>query len=78
MNEMPSLTSARHRDNLEKCLKCLKNYLDKKDSSNSDQKDYAIDAEELRLAIKWLGSITGHVTTENVLDVIFKDFCIGK
>ncbi len=78
MSEMPSLTSARHRDNLEKCLKCLRNYLDKKNSVNFYQQDYAMEAEELRLAIKWLGSITGHVTTENVLDVIFKDFCIGK
>jgi tRNA modification GTPase len=76
MSEMPSLTTARHRDNLEKCLKCLKNYLNKKDSSN--HQDYALNAEELRLAIKWLGLITGHVTTENVLDVIFNDFCIGK
>ena len=34
--------------------------------------------EELRLAIQEIGKITGHVDVEEYLEVIFKDFCIGK
>lgn len=35
-------------------------------------------AEELRLAARALGRLTGRVDVEDVLDVIFRDFCIGK
>ncbi|MFB3102709.1 MAG: hypothetical protein ACE1ZV_05540, partial [Alphaproteobacteria bacterium] len=35
-------------------------------------------AEDIRLAVRSLGRITGRVDVEDVLDVIFRDFCIGK
>ena len=35
-------------------------------------------AEELRAALTSLGKLTGRVDVEEVLDVIFRDFCIGK
>ena len=35
-------------------------------------------AEELRTAAHALGRLTGRVDVEDVLDVIFRDFCIGK
>jgi tRNA modification GTPase len=35
-------------------------------------------AEELRLAARHLGRLTGKVDVEDILDVIFRDFCIGK
>jgi len=35
-------------------------------------------AEELRLAARSLGRLTGRVDVEDVLDAIFRDFCIGK
>ena len=35
-------------------------------------------AEELRLAIAEVGRITGRVGVEEILDVVFQDFCIGK
>ena len=35
-------------------------------------------AEELRLATRALGRITGRVDVEDLLDVIFREFCIGK
>ena len=37
-----------------------------------------IRAEQLRLASNALGRITGRVDVENLLDVIFSEFCIGK
>lgn len=35
-------------------------------------------AEDLRLAVRALGRITGAVDVEDLLDIIFRDFCIGK
>jgi tRNA modification GTPase len=35
-------------------------------------------AEDLRLAWRSLGRITGRVDVEDLLDVIFRDFCLGK
>ena len=32
----------------------------------------------VRIVINELGRITGHVDVEDFLDVIIKDFCIGK
>ena len=60
-----------------KCFECIENYL--VGSTKDDEfKDIVLLAEELREAAKWLGMITGSITNEHVLDVIFKDFCIGK
>jgi tRNA modification GTPase len=35
-------------------------------------------AEELRIAAQALGRLTGRVDVEDLLDKIFRDFCIGK
>jgi tRNA modification GTPase len=35
-------------------------------------------AEQLRLAASGLGRLTGRVDVEDILDVIFRDFCVGK
>ena len=35
-------------------------------------------AEHLRLAARALGKLLGRVDVEDILDVIFRDFCIGK
>ncbi|GEO80042.1 tRNA uridine-5-carboxymethylaminomethyl(34) synthesis GTPase MnmE [Pararhodospirillum oryzae] len=35
-------------------------------------------AEDMRLALRALGRLTGQVGVEDVLDVIFRDFCLGK
>jgi len=40
--------------------------------------DAELVAEELRLAARALGRLTGRVDVEDILDVIFRDFCIGK
>jgi tRNA modification GTPase len=33
---------------------------------------------ELRLAVSAIGEIVGKTTTEDLLDLIFSQFCIGK
>ena len=37
-----------------------------------------IRAEHLRLALLEIGAILGFVDIEQILDVLFRDFCIGK
>lgn len=44
----------------------------------SDALELDIRAEHLRSAAQALGRITGRVDVENLLDVIFSEFCIGK
>jgi tRNA modification GTPase len=34
--------------------------------------------EELREAVKCFGKLLGKIDVEEILDVLFKDFCIGK
>jgi tRNA modification GTPase len=67
---VPLLTRARHRAALEEARAALQRSLD---ASLPELK-----AEDLRLAWRALGRITGSVDVEDLLDVIFADFCIGK
>ena len=67
------VTRERHRNKLNDCLKEIDNFL-KKDQN----KDIEMAAEDLRLATRHLGAIVGKVDVEEILDSIFKDFCIGK
>lgn len=66
----PALTRARHRELLEGCAASLARAL-KAESAE-------LVAEDLRLAARSLGAITGHIDVEKILDAIFRDFCIGK
>ncbi|XP_069041979.1 tRNA modification GTPase GTPBP3, mitochondrial [Lepisosteus oculatus] len=68
----PSLTQARHRSHLQQCCQGLAQYRWYR------ERDLALAAEGLRLALTSLGRITGRVGAEEILDVIFRDFCIGK
>ncbi|KAM3876324.1 5-taurinomethyluridine-[tRNA] synthase subunit GTPB3, mitochondrial [Diretmus argenteus] len=68
----PSLTQARHRAHLQHCVAALAQYQRYRDI------DLALAAEGVRLALTSLGRITGRVGAEEILDIIFKDFCIGK
>jgi len=64
------LTRARHREALTACLDNLTRAL------QATQAD--LRAEDVRLAVRSLGRITGRVDVEDLLDMIFRDFCIGK
>jgi tRNA modification GTPase len=68
--EAPLLTRARHRQALEEAAASLQRSL----SATLPE----LRAEDLRLALRSLGRITGAVDVEDLLDVIFRDFCIGK
>ncbi len=64
------ITRARYRTALKECAACLARSL--------HVAELELKAEELRLAARALGRITGRIETDELLDVIFRDFCIGK
>ena len=66
----PLLTRARHQHHLQGCLDALGHY--------KQAKDLALAAEALRVARGHLTRITGGGGTEEILDIIFRDFCVGK
>ena len=35
-------------------------------------------AEELRYAAQAIAKVTGRIDVENILDIVFSEFCIGK
>ena len=66
----PAVTRIRHRRALEDCCTALERAL------GAELPE--LTAEDLRLALRALGRLTGQVDVEDILDVIFRDFCIGK
>jgi tRNA modification GTPase len=67
------LTRERHRKALISTQTSLDRIL-----AESGKNGEEIIAEELRSAAQSLGRLTGRVDVEDVLDAIFRDFCIGK
>lgn len=72
LTEVPSLTRARHRENLKSALTHIDRYL------NADHSELELLSEDLRMAARDIGKITGMVDVEEILEKIFKEFCIGK
>ncbi|MFO1060235.1 MAG: tRNA uridine-5-carboxymethylaminomethyl(34) synthesis GTPase MnmE [Dongiaceae bacterium] len=70
LTEAPSLTRARHRATLAACRAAL--------ARAADAALPELAAEDLRLAVRELGRLTGRVDVEDLLDRIFAEFCIGK
>jgi len=67
------ITRERHRNHLNECVNYLENFVAKHEKEDFDKA-----AEDLRLATRQLGMIVGKVDVEEILDSIFKDYCIGK
>ncbi|HOO82165.1 MAG TPA: tRNA uridine-5-carboxymethylaminomethyl(34) synthesis GTPase MnmE, partial [Alphaproteobacteria bacterium] len=68
--EAPALTRRRHRG----CIEEAREALVRAQTAALPE----LMAEDVRLAVRALGRITGRVDVEDLLDVIFRDFCIGK
>jgi len=71
-NGAPALTRPRHRHALREALAHLQHGL------AASQAQPELLAEDLRLAMRAIGRITGAVDVEELLDFVFRDFCIGK
>jgi tRNA modification GTPase len=70
--ESAVVTRQRHREVLGALVEALRRALEAGPAGEE------LVAEEFRLAARALGRLTGRVDVEDVLDVIFRDFCIGK
>ena len=68
--DTPAITRARHRSALSECVASL----ERAEKAQSAE----LVAEDVRLAVRALGRITGRVEVDDLLDVIFREFCIGK
>jgi len=66
----PLITQERYRKSLIEALNCLENF--------SLDKNIELSAEDLRLAALEISKITGRINVDDILDVIFSKFCIGK
>jgi tRNA modification GTPase len=71
--EQALVTRERHRRALEEVLAALHRAQGGEVAARED-----LLAEELRIAARALARLTGRVDVEDILDVIFRDFCIGK
>ncbi|ESP05670.1 hypothetical protein LOTGIDRAFT_103257 [Lottia gigantea] len=69
----PSLTQTRHRTHLHNCIYHLNQY-----KQYIELEDVVLAAHQLHLALREIGKITGKISSEEILDVVFRDFCIGK
>lgn len=76
--ECPLLSQQRHRYYLQECLAHIQMFIDDFNPLEHGEQDMAILVQNLRNSVRSLGRITGEVRTDDILDVIFKDFCIGK
>ena len=69
-HEGPALTRVRHRLALQESLDHLSRAL--------HAQGLELCAEDMRMAMRSIGRITGRVDVEDLLDVIFSSLCIGK
>jgi tRNA modification GTPase len=69
-NSTEIITRQRYREALKNAVSNLKNF-------NFD-KEIELSAEDIRLAAREIGKITGRIEVDEVLDKIFSSFCIGK
>lgn len=70
LTDAPLLTRSRHRAALTEATARL--------AEAGDTRLPELAAEAYRGAVLALGRLTGHVGVEDVLDIVFGDFCIGK
>lgn len=66
----PLITRERHRIAFDNALNCLESYL--------TETDLLIKAEELHLAMNHIATITGTIYLDEIYDLLFSSFCIGK
>jgi tRNA modification GTPase len=64
------ITRQRYKEAINECIENLQRF--------SLNKDIVLAAEDIRLACRAIGKITGQVEVDEILDKIFGSFCIGK
>lgn len=66
----PLITRARHREALQEALASIRRF--------NLHAPLELTCEELRLTARAIGKITGKIAVDDVLDLVFSRFCIGK
>ena len=74
LSEGRLVTNIRHKDALKRALESL----EQAKSSLSAKSSEEFIALDIRQALNALGEIIGETTTEDILDNIFSNFCVGK
>ena len=69
------VTRERHRIAIERAIRAMESALNEVEKG-PDRAEIA--ADELRVSIRALESLLGHIDVESLLDEIFSSFCIGK
>ncbi len=69
-NSQMLITQERYRNSLINCHAFLENF--------SLEKNIELAAEDLRLASYEIAKITGRINVDDILDIVFSKFCIGK
>ncbi len=72
--DLTYMSNARQIDLIKKALKSIQNAI------QSLEKDMPVDIVEIDITSAWnyLGEITGEVYQDELLDTLFKNFCVGK
>ena len=70
----PMITRARHRQGIERAMVHLIQAQDHLQSQTGAE----FVAEDVRMASRELGTLTGHIDPDTVLGAVFSSFCIGK
>jgi len=74
LSEAPALTRARHRHAATETIDAIRHAI----AGLENGVPIELPAEDLRLAARSLGRITGKVDIDDLLDAIFREFCLGK
>ena len=74
-SEEAIITSERHRELLEKARDSIEKALETLESGIESPEFLSLDIDD---ALRYLGEIIGEVTNEDMYDIIFSRFCIGK
>ncbi|KAB0667159.1 tRNA uridine-5-carboxymethylaminomethyl(34) synthesis GTPase MnmE [Oryzomonas japonica] len=72
--EFVAISRVRHRDALASARSALHRFL----SGLGEGRELETLAIDLRDALSAVGQVTGETTTDDILDVVFSSFCIGK
>lgn len=69
------VSSARQKQHVEACVGALSHVRNALADGTVPLDMISLDVD---MALKELGALTGEVTTEDVLDIMFREFCVGK
>jgi tRNA modification GTPase len=68
------MINSRHEEALQRASRGISNTVEALEQNRSIE----LAASDLRIAVNAIGEIVGKTTTEDLLDAIFSQFCIGK